>query len=179
MEVSPTRAQMWRLIYFPPRVTTQKFIYLWHTEYLSPHKQYHPHENPQTTYTSYMRIHKQHTLYLRFHKHTPYLRIEVIHIIDKYSHIFFIHMTSHPHRLIEVIHIVSYLYTYTIWNRTHTKTYASHGHARLLELCPLPSGVSLKSTLTNEFPDPPSCSPGAPIVVGGVWYYTLIWFTKV
>jgi hypothetical protein len=55
-----------------------KIIHILHTKYLSPHKQYHPHENPQTTYTSYMRV----------HKHTPYLRIEVIHIVDKHSHIF-------------------------------------------------------------------------------------------
>jgi hypothetical protein len=153
-EVNPTRSQIWHLIYFPPRVTTQKCIYLSHIEYLLPHKQYHP----QTTYTLYMRV----------HKYTPYLRIEVIHIVDKHSHIFSIHKTSHPHHLIEVIHIVSYLYTYTTWNRTHTKTYASHRGAGLLELCPLPSGLSLKSPWTIEFPNPPSCSPGGPIVASGV-----------
>jgi hypothetical protein len=154
---------MWRLICFSPCVTTQKFIYLSHIEYSSPHKQYHPHENPQTTYTSYMRV----------YKYTSYLRIEVIHIVDKHSHIFLIHKTSHPHCLIEVIHIVSYLYTYMAWNWAHTKTYSSHRGTKLLELCPLSSGLSLKSPWTNEFPDPPSCSLGAPIVANGVWYYTL------
>jgi hypothetical protein len=41
---------------------------------------------------------------MRIHKHTPYKRIEVIHIVDKRLHIFLIHMTSHPHCLI-LIHI--------------------------------------------------------------------------
>jgi hypothetical protein len=60
----------------------------------STHDIHHIYENPQTTYTIYMRI----------HKHTPYKRIEVIHIVDKRLHIFLIHMTSHPHCLI-LIHI--------------------------------------------------------------------------
>jgi hypothetical protein len=128
-------------------------------------------------HTPYMRIHKWHTPYMRVHKHTPYVRIEVIHIVVKHSHIFLIHMTSHPHRLIEVIHIISYSCTYTTWNWTHTMTYASHRGARLFELCPLLSGVLLKSPWTNEFPNPPSYSSGAPIVASGVWYYTLIWLS--
>jgi hypothetical protein len=101
------------------------------------------------------------------------VRIEVIHIVDKHSHIFSIHMTSHPHHLIEVIHCLILIHIYGM-NRTHIKTYASYGGIGLYELCPLPPGVSLKSPWTNEFPDPPSYSPGAPIVVDGVRYYTLI-----
>jgi hypothetical protein len=49
---------------------------------------------------------------MRVHKHTPYVRIEVIHIVDKHSHIFSIHMTSHPHRLIEVIHCLILIHIY-------------------------------------------------------------------
>jgi hypothetical protein len=79
----------------------------------------YPHENSQTTYTSYMRV----------HKYIPYLRIGAIHIVDKHSHIFSIHKTSHPQCLIEVIHFVSYLYAYMTSNQTHTETYASHGGA--------------------------------------------------
>jgi hypothetical protein len=63
-------------------------------------------------------------------------------------------------------------YLWQVHTLSHTdtsyKTYASHGGAGLFELCPLPSGVSLNSPWTNAFPDPPSHSPGAPIVAGGV-----------
>jgi hypothetical protein len=110
---------------------------------------------------------------MRVHKHTPYVRIEVIHIVDKHSHIFSIHMTSHPHRLIEVIHCLILIHIYDMKPNSY-QDYTSYGGIGLYELCPLPSGVSLKSPGTNEFPDPPSYSPGAPIVVDGVRYYTLI-----
>jgi hypothetical protein len=63
MEVNHTRSQMWRLIWFLPRVTTQKIIYLSHIEYLSLYKQYHPHENPQTTYTIYESPQMTYTIY--------------------------------------------------------------------------------------------------------------------
>jgi hypothetical protein len=178
MEVNPTKSQMWHLICFPPRVTTQKIIYLSHIEYLSPHKQYHPHENPQTIYTIYENPQMTYTIYESPQTYTI-CENKVIHIVNKHSHIFLIHMTSQPHRLIEVFHFVSDSYTYTTWNWTHTKTYASHEGVGLFKLCSLPSGVSLKIPWANEFPDPPSCSPGAPIVAGGVWYYILIWLTKV
>jgi hypothetical protein len=49
-----------------------------------------------------------------------------------------------------------------------TKTYAYGGGTGLFKLYPQPSRGELKSPRTNEFNDPPSCSPGAPIVAGGV-----------
>jgi hypothetical protein len=137
-------------------------------------------QNNKTYYYHRYQIH-HHIHNIAIHKVSQYTQYENPYVKYTFTHC---HILIH----IEVIHIVSYSYTYksSTLSHTHThtrhetehivscihiktiKTYASHGGIGLLELCPLPSGVSLKSPWTNEFPDPPSYSPGAPIVAGGV-----------